>query len=172
MSDLGGTKVIAAIRPNDSDDLYPSHEAFYGKGGLRTVDDLAARSAITTNRREAGMLVYVCSTALYFQLESDLSSWSVFTGGGGGGSATVTDLSSILDVQIAAASAGDVLTWDDSANIWTNRAASMTAPLVTYVSHEYNRFGNKNQAYDANLMIFEDIGPLVTIDNTGDLIYT
>ena len=73
---------------------------------------------------------------------------------------------------VTSPSGGDVLTWDDTASVWTHRAASMTAPLVQYVSHEYNRFGNANQGYDGNLMIFYELGPLVVVDNTGDLVYT
>lgn len=59
MAALGGTTVISPIRPSDSNDTYPSHEAIYGKGGFRSVDSIAARDAIPSARREAGMLVAV-----------------------------------------------------------------------------------------------------------------
>ncbi|TDN38618.1 hypothetical protein E4631_24000 [Hymenobacter sp. UV11] len=59
MAQIPGTNVSAPIVPNDSSDVFASHEAKYGKGGLRTVATLAERDAITPERREAGMVVKV-----------------------------------------------------------------------------------------------------------------
>lgn len=123
MGTLGGTKVIAPIRPNDSLDQYPSHEAIYGKGGWRTVNDLAERSAISTDRREAGMIVYVTTQSTQYQLAVDLSSWSIFpTAAGSGGaavSATIDNISSIGDVDMTASPVtGQVLTYISSSGKW------------------------------------------------------
>ena len=47
------------IAPSDSDDTYAVHDEIYGRGGWRTVADLAARNAITLDRRREGMAVRV-----------------------------------------------------------------------------------------------------------------
>lgn len=59
MTALPGTRVTAPIVPTDSADVYPTHEARFGKGGWRAVANLAARNAIPADRRETGMQVYV-----------------------------------------------------------------------------------------------------------------
>lgn len=61
MIELKGTNVAAPIVPFTSDDTYATHEAKYGKGGFRTVADIAERNAIPEARLEEGMLVYVIS---------------------------------------------------------------------------------------------------------------
>ena len=153
MPTLGGTKVIAPIRPNDSLDQYPSHEARYGKGGFRTVDTITERCAISTDRREAGMLCYVVTASLTYQLEADLVSWHEFTAGSGGGgtSATIANLSSITDV-CGDASAGDLLGFDGTNWVPVQGAAAASSTIVT-----------------SNLV---ELGPIVTVDNSGDVIYS
>lgn len=77
-----GTLVTAPIRPFDSADLYPTHEAIYGKGGVRTVASTTARDAIPALRREEGMLVYVAADQKTYQLAADLVTWAVANLGG------------------------------------------------------------------------------------------
>ena len=55
---LQGTNIASRIVPFDSQDTFPTHEAFYGRGGYRTVEDIASRDAIPEQRLEEGMLVY------------------------------------------------------------------------------------------------------------------
>ncbi len=80
--------VTALIAPTDSADTYPTHAAIYGKGGLRTVSNLAERDAIPVTRREAGMLVFVDGN--YYRLLENLADWEdlgdLGTGSTGGGS--------------------------------------------------------------------------------------
>lgn len=76
-----GTLVISTIRPFDSNDVFPSHEAQYGKGGLHSVADITARNAITSARREEGMLVYVQNEDKYYTLAADLTTWIAFNSG-------------------------------------------------------------------------------------------
>jgi hypothetical protein len=71
-----GTLVVAQVKPYDSGDTYPTHEATFGKGGLRAVADNATRDAIPTQRREQGMVVYVIATGLNWRLGADLVTWS------------------------------------------------------------------------------------------------
>ena len=68
MADLTGTVVIAPIRPTSTEDRYPTHESLYSKGGYRTVQSLAERDAISDERREQGMLVWVNSEKHLFRL--------------------------------------------------------------------------------------------------------
>jgi len=72
----GTLRVLAPIAPGDTADTYPTHMAAYGKGGLRTVADIAARDAIPAARREEGMLVYTADSGQVYRLAPDLVSWS------------------------------------------------------------------------------------------------
>ena len=58
-------------------------------GGYHVVADAAARDAIPSNLRKAGMLVLVQADGsppgTVYQLQVDMTSWLTFSGGGGGG---------------------------------------------------------------------------------------
>jgi hypothetical protein len=77
----GTQQVTATIAPSALTDTYASHDAIYGKGGRREVADNTERDAITVDRRTRGMIVYVQSTGLEWQLDTDLVSWVAYTGG-------------------------------------------------------------------------------------------
>lgn len=91
MSNLYGTNVSATIKPFTTADIFPTHEAQYGKGGYRTVNsenDLTSIPADTNNsgvtRLETGMLVYVISTGKIYKYTGDTttntsSDWEEFT---------------------------------------------------------------------------------------------
>jgi len=83
----GSTTVGGFVAPSDTADTYPSHTEEYGRGGYRSVPNLAARNAITQDRRSAGMLVYQRDTGDWWQLGPGLSNadWEEpdFPGGGG-----------------------------------------------------------------------------------------
>jgi hypothetical protein len=76
MSSIKGTNVLAPVVPFDTTDTHASHEARYGKGGYRSVADIAERDAIPQLRREAGMLVLTLSDGKFWKLASDLAAWS------------------------------------------------------------------------------------------------
>lgn len=61
---------------------YPIVRASDLLGGLQTVDDITARDALLTNRRNEGMLVYVVSTGQTFQLQGGIlnANWILFSG--------------------------------------------------------------------------------------------
>jgi len=86
-------KVIGAVEPNDLTDKYPTHNEIYGKGGFRSVADVAERNGITPARRSAGMLVYVISEEKLYQLKGGLvdANWTeiAFGAGSGGGTGSV-----------------------------------------------------------------------------------
>jgi hypothetical protein len=91
----GTVPVSSSIAPLSAVDTYASHQALYGKGGLRTVETIVERNGIATPRREVGMLVYVKEGGgSLWQLGSDLTTWNPFTTGGTGvlAPATVADL--------------------------------------------------------------------------------
>lgn len=69
----GGVRLTGFIAPNDSADTFPVSKPIYGLGGLRTVDSLTERDAITSQRREEGMLVYVKEDGQYYQIMSGLT---------------------------------------------------------------------------------------------------
>lgn len=77
--DLGAIPITGFISPTDNTDVYPTHKDIFGKGGYRTVADLAARDIVTPERREEGMLVFVLSTNTMYQLIGGItnSDWVV-----------------------------------------------------------------------------------------------
>lgn len=68
MTNLYGTNVAGGIYPFTTDDDFETHDATYGKGGIRSVTDITARDLITTKRRSEGMLVYVISENIIYLL--------------------------------------------------------------------------------------------------------
>jgi hypothetical protein len=85
MADTNGTKVVSKIVPTDTLDEYATHDADYGRGGYVSVADIAARDAITAQRRKQGMMVYVNSTNTKYVLKDGVtnSDWVEDTSGGG-----------------------------------------------------------------------------------------
>jgi hypothetical protein len=76
MSSIKGTNVLAPVVPFDTTDAHASHEARYGKGGYRSVADIAERDAIPALRREAGMLVLTLSDGIVWRLNNNLTTWA------------------------------------------------------------------------------------------------
>ena len=81
----GSVSLTGFIAPTDSTDVFAVTKPIYGLGGLRTVSGMTELSAITTQRREVGMLVYVSGTSEYYKLESGLtnSDWTLLNIGSG-----------------------------------------------------------------------------------------
>jgi hypothetical protein len=78
MTQIQGTNVLAPVVPFDTTDTHASHEARYGKGGYRSVADIAERDAIPQLRREAGMLVCVLTDGKVWKLGDNLTTWTEF----------------------------------------------------------------------------------------------
>lgn len=76
MASIKGTNVLAPVVPFDTTDAHASHEARYGKGGYRSVADLAERDAIPALRREAGMLVLTLTDGVMWRLDANLNTWT------------------------------------------------------------------------------------------------
>lgn len=64
----GTLRVSAPISPYSADDVYPTHLAEFGRGGIRTTDTLDSRDAVPNERREEGMVVFVQSEKKFFCL--------------------------------------------------------------------------------------------------------
>jgi len=81
----GSVSLTGFIAPTDSTDVFAVTKPIYGLGGLRTVSGMTELSAITTQRREVGMIVYVSGTSEYYKLESGLtnSDWTLLNIGSG-----------------------------------------------------------------------------------------
>lgn len=84
MAILGTQSVTAQIAPTATTDVYPTHSEEYGLGGYQSVADSATRDAITAERRKEGMLCTTLDTGECWQLQSDLTTWALFTTSGGG----------------------------------------------------------------------------------------
>ena len=65
-----GTLITAAIRPNDSNDNIATAFSSEVKGGVHTKIDVSGRNSIIEERREWGMLCYVESDNITYQLIS------------------------------------------------------------------------------------------------------
>lgn len=82
-------KLAGQISPTDTQDVYPTHEDIYGKGGYMSVSTLSERDAIPSPRRKLGMTVAVpdavTGKTTRYTLEGGLTNahWVVDAGGGG-----------------------------------------------------------------------------------------
>ena len=79
---LGGVQVTGFVSPTDEMDTYATHKAQYGYGGHRTVATLTDRDAITDERREEGMTVWVKSTSSEYRLVGGIANanWVIIAG--------------------------------------------------------------------------------------------
>lgn len=67
MAELSGTKLASMVVPGTTEDKFPTHDAQYGKGGFRSVETVAERDAIPTERKTKGMVVAVTANGLNYQ---------------------------------------------------------------------------------------------------------
>lgn len=81
MANIKGTNILSAITPFTTEDEYATHYAKYGRGGWQEVETIADRDAITEDRREAGMAVYVLATKKTYILDEDLITWNELESG-------------------------------------------------------------------------------------------
>lgn len=79
---LGGVPITGFVSPTDEIDVYATHKAQYGYGGHRTVATLTDRDAITDERREEGMTVWVKSTSSEYRLVGGIANanWVIIAG--------------------------------------------------------------------------------------------
>jgi hypothetical protein len=85
MSSINGVRVTGTLVPTDTADTFGTHDAAFGVDGLRSVADHAARNAITSDRRRAGMMVFTQNDAAYWSLNDspwagDDTDWVELTG--------------------------------------------------------------------------------------------
>ena len=79
----GGINLGAPILPATEEDIFPTHDATYGKGGYRAVTNTAARDAIPPERRSPGMVVRTLDTNINWILSVDLTTWTAEVMDGG-----------------------------------------------------------------------------------------
>lgn len=103
-----GTNVASPIVPFTSDDSFPTHLAEFGKGGFRTVETIEDRNAIPSERKEAGMLVYVINddsnihTYQWFPVDGDPNKEWKRSKMGGGDSIPIYDQAKLDELGPAA----------------------------------------------------------------------
>lgn len=119
MAALSGTILASRIVPSDSADAYATHDADYGRGGYRSVADIAERDAITEPRRKLGMKVFVNSEQKEYQLIGGIENinWTEVASGSGSGAST---LSGLTDTEIATPVNGQALLYDEAGQKWVN----------------------------------------------------
>jgi hypothetical protein len=111
MALIPGTNIAAPIGPGSTDDVFPTHDAQYGRGGYRAVENNAARDAIPAERRSAGMVVFTTATNLNWVLNSDLTTWRSST----------PALENLQDVDIISKTENDIIMYDAVSQAWVNK---------------------------------------------------
>lgn len=61
-------RVFDLIKPLDNRDTYAITDVIFQKGGLREVETISAMNLISTERRRAGMIVFITQTAEFYSL--------------------------------------------------------------------------------------------------------
>jgi hypothetical protein len=84
MTAISGVVVTGPVVPTDTSDTFPTHKSQYGLGGWMEVANEAARLAIPSDRREAGMHVYQIDTKKYWTLQGGIAdgNWALRPLGG------------------------------------------------------------------------------------------
>ena len=146
-----------SIRTNSNLDVYPTHEAKLGKGGYRTVANIAERDNITYERCEEGMLVTVLeddtnnnktTTYILKQNTRDSRTWEKFNNGAVDADLTnrVTALetsSAKVDNEIA------TLNGEISTKVSLNQHNNLVASLSTYaLKSDLNTLATKDELND------------------------
>ena len=146
-----------SIRTNSNLDVYPTHEAKLGKGGYRTVANIAERDNITYERCEEGMLVTVLeddtnnnktTTYILKQNTRDSRTWEKFNNGAVDANLTnrVTALetsSAKVDSEIA------TLNSEISTKVSLNEHNNLVASLSTYaLKSDLNTLATKDELND------------------------
>ena len=96
------------LAPTDSTDTYATHDTKWGRGGAKTVADIAERDAITSDRRSEGMICYVEADQKTYQLLGGVTnaSWTEFGGGSGGIASAEEKTFSEMEALISSSSLG------------------------------------------------------------------
>lgn len=69
-------QLIAELNPKNNAD-FALLDDMYLRGGFHIVDNLTTRNAIPTDRRKHGMKVFVQTTDIVYELQSDLTTWII-----------------------------------------------------------------------------------------------
>ena len=114
MALIPGTNIAAPIVPGSTDDVFPTHDAQYGRGGYRAVANVTERDAIPAERRSAGMVVRDSSENTEGVLASDLVTWLR-------NSSAYIRLEDLEDVIIESKTGDDIITYDATNDVWVNK---------------------------------------------------
>lgn len=124
------------IAPPEPTDINPTHIAEYGRGGLHSVADIAARNAIGTDRKKVGMLVYVQSESKYYTLTSLPGTWTEFAAI----PSVITTQTAYLSTAVIMTNATSwytALTLSLTSGTWLIIASASTSKSTSQISH-YN----------------------------------
>ena len=114
MALIPGTNIAAPIVPGSTDDVFPTHDAQYGRGGYRAVANVTERDAIPAERRSADMVVRDSSENTEWVLASDLVTWLR-------NSSAYIRLEDLEDVIIESKTGDDIITYDATNDVWVNK---------------------------------------------------
>jgi len=120
MTAIAGTNIPGSIVPFDTADTFGTHNEIYGIGGWRSVENIAARDAITTERRVVGMLVKTIDTGLIYTLFGGItnSNWQLHK--------VPTALNELTDVFLSNVQPGQTLI-TDGINWYNSNTVSSTS---------------------------------------------
>lgn len=182
----GGVTVSGYIAPSDTLDTYATHKAQFGHGGYRSVLDITERDAITTIRREIGMVAYVISEDKEYRLVGgiDNTNWTEIIASVGSGGTSKCDyiivdtLADMENYPLADREIGMIfyvvdvdrefrlVHGTDNTNLVEQNLATNTS---TVTNNYYNTFGclNKPLILDAILSATAPYHPIY-VDPDGD----
>jgi hypothetical protein len=147
----GSVRVTGYIGPSDTADTYPTHSEEWGKGGMRSVADTAARLAIPADRRKEGMFVKQLDTGQIWTLSGGIldANW-------------VLDPMGVADYLRKIVNIGEVYFVDCDAGVDAANRGTFALPLATiqyaidnYVVADRNDvvicWGSAGGGFDENL---------------------
>lgn len=163
MSIPGTVQLTGQVAPTALTDTYPTHADIYGLGGLRSVADVTARNAVTTDRSSLGMIVVTQSDFKLWQLTTypptgSNSDWTQFASGGAsagdftqarltltsGVPVTTTDVIGATSIYWTPYKGNSVTLWDGSN--WTTYALTEQSlalvALTAFMGYDVFAFQN------------------------------
>jgi len=176
--------ILGTIAPVDDRDLYPTHEAKYGRGGYVSIDEIANLSPL---RIEEGMLVYETSTGKEYRLLG--SAWEEISSGGAEGgfpilgadlkilpeyipdlaiSNTFVVASEVAMLDLVGAETGDIVSRTDTDQSFI-LAASPPSTLSNWVRISPNIPVSSVSGRTGNIVLAKSDVGLSNVDNTSDL---
>jgi hypothetical protein len=161
-------QLIAELNPKNNAD-FALLDDMYLRGGFHVVDNLTTRNSIPIDRRKHGMKVFVQTTDLVYELQSDLTSW-------------IIDRALTLSLQAAYNGGAEILTTVGNPFILTGPDAATQIFKIRTISNDvmtassdgtieiFNKLRNKDYTSSINYSVNGNAVNII-LDRTDSDIY-